>query len=75
MTTVSTSIKKDYHSYVHWVNEQGIVHREDGPARIWVDGNKEWIINGKRHRLNGPAYEYSNGLENWWVNGYWVHVY
>lgn len=27
-----------------------ILHREDGPACEWADGNKYWYINGKFHR-------------------------
>ena len=33
----------------------GLVHRENGPAKIWNDGSKEWWVNGKPHRLDGPA--------------------
>lgn len=29
-----------------WKNEKGEAHREDGPARIWKDGHKEWWLNG-----------------------------
>ena len=30
----------------YW-NQNGKLHREDGPAVEWVDGSKEWYINGK----------------------------
>lgn len=30
-----------------WYNENGKLHREDGPARTFIDGKKEWWINGK----------------------------
>lgn len=34
----------------------GLVHREDGPARISaMDDIKQWFINGKLHRDDGPA--------------------
>jgi hypothetical protein len=36
-------------------NFKGQFHRLDGPACEWVDGDKEWYVNGKRHRLDGPA--------------------
>lgn len=27
-----------------WLNEE--LHREDGPAIEWLDGTKEWYLNG-----------------------------
>ncbi len=44
-------------------------HREDGPAREWIDGNKEWYLNGKLHCTDGPARELSNGTKEWYLNG------
>ena len=49
--------------------EMTIFHREDGPAIECADGNKWWVINGKRHREDGPAIEYANGNKWWYVNG------
>ena len=45
------------------------LHREDGPAVEWVDGGKEWYLNGKSHRENGPAIKYVNGSKYWYLNG------
>jgi hypothetical protein len=47
----------------------GVLHRLDGPARIWLAGHKEWWVNGKFHRENGPAIEWNNGANEWWFNG------
>ena len=44
------------------------LHREDGPAVEWVEGDKFWYLNGKRHREDGPAIEYSNGDKFWFLN-------
>ena len=52
-----------------WYNEDGFLHREDGPAIEWGDGDKEWYRNGKHHRENGPAVEYANGDKEWHKNG------
>jgi hypothetical protein len=53
----------------YWKNkEMTILHREDGPAIEWVDGYKEWRINGKRHREDGPAYEGADGTKFWYLN-------
>ena len=46
-----------------------ILHRLDGPAIEWAEGNKAWFVNGKRHRLDGPAIERTSGDKEWYVNG------
>jgi hypothetical protein len=45
------------------------LHREDGPAVEWADGDKEWYLNGQRHREDGPAIEWANGGKYWCLNG------
>ena len=49
------------------------MHREDGPAIEYVNGDCEWLINGITHREDGPAYTslddyyrayYKNGLRH-----------
>ena len=36
-------------------NEHGVIHREDGPAVIYSNGDFEYWLCGKRHRQDGPA--------------------
>jgi hypothetical protein len=52
--------------YTVEVNEKGtywfkegtkILHREDGPACEWANGDKFWYKNGKLHREDGFAFE------------------
>jgi hypothetical protein len=38
----------DSYGNIRWRNEVGQYHREDGPAREYADGTKEWYINDKR---------------------------
>jgi len=45
-----------------------VLHREDGPAIEWANGDKFWYLNGKCHREDGPACEYANGNKSWWLN-------
>ena len=52
--------------------EMTIVHREDGPAVEYSDGDKAWYVNGVRHRLDGPAFENSYGAKQWYVNGVFI---
>jgi len=51
-----------------WLKE-GKLHRENGPAKEWIDGSNFWYLNGLAHRIDGPAIEFSNGHKEWWVEG------
>jgi hypothetical protein len=35
----------------------------------YPNGDKWWLLNGKRHREDGPAIEYSDGTKKWFFNG------
>lgn len=50
-------------------DEQGRLHNVDGPAVIYADGTKAYLIHGQRHRTTGPAVEWSNGEVEYWLNG------
>ena len=54
--------------YVFWMLNWKL-HRRDGPAIEYKNGDKEWYINGKRHRKDGPAIECADGRKEWWING------
>ena len=47
----------------------GKLHRIDGPALEWADGQKDWYQNGKLHRIDEPALEWANGTKDWFQNG------
>jgi hypothetical protein len=51
-----------------WVNSKVQLHRTDGPAVEYKDGEKCWYINGRQHRINGPAVEIPDGDKGWHVN-------
>ena len=44
------------------------LHRENGPAVEYADGDKYWYQNGQLHRTDGPAIEWDDNDE-WWING------
>ena len=46
----------------------GELHRLDGPAIEFVNGDKSWYKEGKMHRLDGPAEEYANGYQFYWID-------
>lgn len=52
-------------------DDNGNLHRSDGPAVITPDGSKFWWTNGKLHRMNGPAVvDTVNNKNLWYFNGY-----
>jgi hypothetical protein len=52
-----------------WFNEKGELHREDGPAIEYADGNQEWYQNGELHRLDGAAIITNMGDKYWFIEG------
>ena len=60
---------KDVNGIIIWKTEDEKLHKEDGPAIIYPDGDKWWYINGKIHREDGPAIEGVDGSKEWWVDG------
>lgn len=53
----------------YWRNEDGLLHRIDGPAVEFADGDKHWYVKGVRHREDGPAIEHPNGHKEWYIDG------
>jgi hypothetical protein len=59
---------KVYGNKTEW-HQNGLLHREDGPAVEWACGTKKWYLNGKFHREDGAAVERADGYKSWWLNG------
>ena len=56
--------------YTKWKNEKNELHREDGPAIEYANGDRYYYINDKLHREDGPAVDYSNGYyKAYYING------
>lgn len=66
METYKVTVNKN--GTIRWYNENGQLHRIDGPACEYKNGEKEWYQNGKLHREDGPAVEYANGDKFWYQN-------
>ena len=49
--------------------KNGLLHREDGPAVVYLIGIREWYQNGRLHRVDGPACE---GSKCWYYKGIYV---
>jgi hypothetical protein len=50
-------------------DEQGRLHRENGPALIHANGSHKWYRHGVRHREGAPACVYVNGTRKWYQDG------
>ena len=61
-------IKENGNKFYYSDQEMKNLHREDGPAIIDINGDKEWYQNHKLHRMDGPAIEGHNGNKVWYVN-------
>lgn len=51
--------------YYYYDEEKRILHREDGPAIEYHNGDKIWYLNGVRHREDGPAIEFVIRYKEW----------
>jgi len=69
---IEVHMETDKYGNRYWYNQNGLLHREDGPAVEWIDGTKEWYRNGLLHREDGPASEWADGTKEWYRNG-WLH--
>jgi hypothetical protein len=51
------------------LNKVYIIHRENAPALIKINGTKKWYRNGLLHREDGPAIETSDGYKYYYSDG------
>ncbi len=54
---------------VEWRDEDGRLHRDDGPAWILPDGTQSWYQHGEWHRDDGPAIIRANDTKEWYQHG------
>jgi hypothetical protein len=59
---------------IFYRNQDGLNHRENGPAIIFCNGEKKWFINGLLHRLDGPAHIWADKDRDWYFNGMFHRV-
>jgi hypothetical protein len=52
-----------------WRDDEGLLHRDDGPARVYPGGREEWFRHGRLHREDGPAVVHANGSVKYYVDG------
>ena len=54
---MKSSLRVDEYGTKRWYCGESL-HRDDGPAVEYIDGDKYWYCDGKLHRDDGPAVEY-----------------
>ena len=52
---------------IRYYNEQKQLHREDGPAVEYANGDKYWYLNNLCHRIDGPAVDWVNGEKYYYL--------
>jgi hypothetical protein len=52
-----------------------LLHRDDGPACEYTNGDRFWCQHGKIHRLDGPAYESNviKGYKEWYFHNKFIN--
>lgn len=51
------------------INGDDILHNNNGPAIICIDGFIGWYVDGRPHRNDGPAIISKFGTKFWFCNG------
>jgi hypothetical protein len=69
------SYKRETGDLTEWRNIEHQLHRLDGPALEYPNGDKYWYQYGNFHRQGGPALEYSGGYKEWWIRGHKVSIH
>lgn len=64
---------REYSDRIEYYDEEGVLHRDSGPAIEYTAGHRFWYVYGILHRTDGPAIEYinSDGIPggSWWLHG------
>jgi len=56
--------------YLYKFDEEWLPHSKDNkPAIIYSNGDREWQYKGKRHNANGPAFIDKSGKETYYLEG------
>lgn len=69
MTPQYIEITENGSKFYYKDKQMNILHREDGPAISYKDGDKLWYLNGQLHCEDGPAIEHCSGAKNWYKHG------
>lgn len=62
------SFNDDHVNYYYFNETCASLHRIDGPAIEFKNGESHWYQFNERHRMDGPAI-ISGAFKQWWLNG------
>ena len=66
---VKNGMFENLNSY-KWYKDN-VLHRVDGPAIEYFNGDEEWYFEGKLHRVDGAAYISLHGkYKEWWQHNF-----
>ena len=68
-TYTSSHIDKNDFIIHYYYNEEGLLHKTDGPAVDSESGYAAYYINGMLHNENGPAIIYADGNTKYYTYG------
>lgn len=53
---------------VYWLSvHSGTIHKENGPALIYPNGDRVWYKHGMYHNEYGPAVVFASGKKEYWL--------
>ena len=55
--------------------KDGLCHRLNGPAVVFLTGYRAWWYRGLLHRTDGPARIFEDGQVEYWINDKHVTEY
>ena len=61
------------HGTIRYTNENGDLHRLNGPAYESTSGYKAWYVNGRLHREDGPAKIWGDGHLQYYIDGMYYY--
>lgn len=61
--TYTVKVSSTGTTFWYWHNK---LHRVNGPAIEYANGDRCWYLNGVLHREDGPAQEFANGTKCWY---------
>jgi hypothetical protein len=67
-TGFEVGMHKDPAGNIRYRDENGNLHRDDGPAVIYWDGEQRWYKHGIRHREDGPQAIFPGRGSAWYQN-------
>lgn len=63
------TFRYEFSNRITYTTNRGVLHREDGPAIIYTNGEHWWFLDGLLHREDGPAVYGPSNEDEYFLNG------